>query len=149
MSLPWMQQSLISPSPPCMAAPRLPPGFGQVSAQVLARLLQNAEEAIGKEVTKAVISVPAYFDDEQKAATTAAGQIAGLETVRLIRCAKPPPSAAGTPSPYLPSLVSSLSMSPFSVLYRPSLLSRIPQINHMDGAAPNAHGSLCCKRGNC
>lgn len=52
---------------------------------MLARLLQNAEEATGKQVTKAVISVPAYFDEEQKAATTAAGQIAGLETVRLIR----------------------------------------------------------------
>jgi len=57
----------------------------EVSAQVLARLVSNAEAATGTAVTKAVISVPAYFDEEQKAATEAAGQIAGLQTVRLIR----------------------------------------------------------------
>jgi len=57
----------------------------EVSAQVLARLLQNVEDATGCSPTKAVISVPAYFDEEQKSATIVAGQIAGLETVRLIR----------------------------------------------------------------
>jgi len=53
---------------------------------VLAQLLVAAELELGSEVSKAVISVPAYFSESQRDATVAAGRIAGLETVRLIRC---------------------------------------------------------------
>jgi len=57
----------------------------EVSGMVVSRLLDNVRASRGADVSKAVISVPAYFDEEQKAATMAAGRIAGLETVRLIR----------------------------------------------------------------
>ncbi|GAB4820667.1 hypothetical protein N2152v2_007713 [Parachlorella kessleri] len=58
----------------------------EVSAYVLAKLLSAAKDYLGgRPVSKAVISVPAYFDDAQREATITAGRIAGLETVRIIR----------------------------------------------------------------
>lgn len=57
----------------------------EVSAYVVASLLSAAEDYSGRKVSKAVISVPAYFDDEQREATATAGRLAGLDTVRIIR----------------------------------------------------------------
>ena len=56
----------------------------QVSAVVLEKLKQTAEDYLGEEVSKAVITVPAYFDDAQRQATKDAGRIAGLEVLRII-----------------------------------------------------------------
>lgn len=56
-----------------------------MSAYVLAQLLAAAELELQAPVSKAVISVPAYFSESQRQATITAGRIAGLETVRLIR----------------------------------------------------------------
>jgi molecular chaperone DnaK len=56
----------------------------EVSAKVLQKLKKDAEAFLGTTVTKAVITVPAYFDDSQRQATKDAGQIAGLEVVRII-----------------------------------------------------------------
>ncbi|MEK7590722.1 MAG: molecular chaperone DnaK [Patescibacteria group bacterium] len=56
----------------------------EVSAKVLQKLKKDAETFLGTTVTKAVITVPAYFDDSQRQATKEAGQIAGLEVVRII-----------------------------------------------------------------
>jgi molecular chaperone DnaK len=56
----------------------------EVSAKVLMKLKKDAEAFLGQPVTKAVITVPAYFDDNQRQATKEAGQIAGLEVVRII-----------------------------------------------------------------
>ena len=56
----------------------------QIAARVLAKLKADAEQALGVEITKAVIAVPARFDDRQKLATKEAGEIAGLEVVRII-----------------------------------------------------------------
>jgi molecular chaperone DnaK len=56
----------------------------QVSAMVLQKLKQAAEEYLGQGVTKAVITVPAYFNDAQRQATKEAGQIAGLEVMRIV-----------------------------------------------------------------
>ena len=60
-----------------MAAP-------QVSAEVLKKMKKTAEEYLGEKVTEAVITVPAYFNDSQRQATKDAGQIAGLEVLRII-----------------------------------------------------------------
>lgn len=57
----------------------------EVSGQILAHMLAHAEQSMQASISKAVISVPAYFDDDQKHATITAGKIAGLQTVRLIR----------------------------------------------------------------
>jgi molecular chaperone DnaK (HSP70) len=62
----------------------------EVSAQVLARLKTQASAALGEEVTRAVVTVPAYFDDAQRQATRTAGRLAGLEVVRIV----PEPTAA-------------------------------------------------------
>merc|ERR1712013_274371 len=56
----------------------------EVSAMVLTKMKQTAEEYLGKNVTKAVVTVPAYFNDAQRAATKDAGTIAGLNIVRII-----------------------------------------------------------------
>src|SRR5262245_47995370 len=56
----------------------------EISAQVLAKLKRNGEAYLGDKVTQAVITVPAYFDDAQRQATNEAGQIAGLEVLRII-----------------------------------------------------------------
>ena len=56
----------------------------EVSAQVLIKMKETAETYLGKKVTQAVITVPAYFDDAQRQATKDAGRIAGLEVLRII-----------------------------------------------------------------
>ena len=56
----------------------------ELSAMVLQKLKQSAEEYLGQSVTKAVITVPAYFNDAQRQATKDAGQIAGLEVLRIV-----------------------------------------------------------------
>jgi molecular chaperone DnaK len=56
----------------------------QISAMVLQKLKQAAEDHLGEPVTKAVITVPAYFNDAQRQATKEAGQIAGLEVMRIV-----------------------------------------------------------------
>jgi molecular chaperone DnaK len=56
----------------------------EVSAQILLKLKRDAESYLGDTVTQAVITVPAYFDDAQRQATKEAGQIAGLEVLRII-----------------------------------------------------------------
>ncbi|WP_414528624.1 molecular chaperone DnaK [Nodularia chucula] len=56
----------------------------EISAMVLQKLKQDAEVFLGEEVTKAVITVPAYFTDAQRQATKDAGTIAGLEVLRII-----------------------------------------------------------------
>lgn len=55
-----------------------------ISAMILTKLKTDAESYLGEKVTKAVITVPAYFSDSQKQATKDAGQIAGLEVLRII-----------------------------------------------------------------
>jgi molecular chaperone DnaK len=56
----------------------------EISAMVLQKLKQAAEDYLGEKVTKAVITVPAYFNDSQRQATKDAGQIAGLEVLRIV-----------------------------------------------------------------
>ena len=56
----------------------------QLSAMILQKLKQAAEDYLGQPVTKAVITVPAYFNDAQRQATKEAGQIAGLEVMRIV-----------------------------------------------------------------
>jgi molecular chaperone DnaK len=56
----------------------------QISAEVLRKMKKTAEDYLGHEVTQAVITVPAYFNDSQRQATKDAGRIAGLEVLRII-----------------------------------------------------------------
>ncbi len=56
----------------------------QISAMILQKLKQSAEDYLGQSVTQAVITVPAYFNDAQRQATKEAGQIAGLEVMRIV-----------------------------------------------------------------
>jgi molecular chaperone DnaK len=56
----------------------------QISAEVLRKMKKTAEDYLGEEVTQAVITVPAYFNDSQRQATKDAGTIAGLEVLRII-----------------------------------------------------------------
>src|SRR5581483_7243809 len=63
----------------------------EISARVLMKLKRDAEAYLGEEVTDAVITVPAYFEDAQRQATKEAGQIAGLNALRIVN---EPPSAA-------------------------------------------------------
>ena len=86
----------------------------EISAAILAHLKQVAEDYLGHQVTEAVITVPAYFNDSQRQATKDAGKIAGLEVKRIIN----EPTAAAlaygfdkkkmAPSPYLTSVVEHL-----------------------------------------
>jgi len=56
----------------------------QISAEVLKKMKKTAEDFLGEEVTEAVVTVPAYFNDSQRQATKDAGKIAGLEVKRII-----------------------------------------------------------------
>ncbi|HOT45364.1 MAG TPA: molecular chaperone DnaK [Spirochaetota bacterium] len=56
----------------------------EISARILQKMKQTAEDYLGEKVTRAVITVPAYFNDEQRQATKDAGRIAGLEVERII-----------------------------------------------------------------
>lgn len=56
----------------------------EISAYILQKLKRDAEEQLGQKITQAVITVPAYFSDSQRKATKAAGEIAGLEVLRII-----------------------------------------------------------------
>ena len=56
----------------------------EISAQVLVKLKESAEEYLGESITEAVVTVPAYFNDAQRQATKDAGKIAGLEVKRII-----------------------------------------------------------------
>jgi molecular chaperone DnaK len=56
----------------------------EISARILMKLKRDAESYLGDEVTQAVITVPAYFDDAQRQATKEAGEVAGLEVLRLV-----------------------------------------------------------------
>ncbi len=56
----------------------------EVSAMILSKLKADAEAKLGEKITEAVITVPAYFDDAQRNATKAAGQVAGLDVKRII-----------------------------------------------------------------
>src|SRR6059036_2336734 len=56
----------------------------EISAQILGKLKRDAESYLGGKVNQAVVTVPAYFDDAQRQATKEAGQIAGLEVLRII-----------------------------------------------------------------
>ena len=56
----------------------------EISARVLAKMKADAEEYLGQPIKKAVITVPAYFSDSQRQATKDAGEIAGLEVLRIV-----------------------------------------------------------------
>merc|ERR1712134_122141 len=56
----------------------------EISAQVIRKLIADAKDYLGQEVAKAVITVPAYFNDSQRQATVDAGKIAGIEVLRII-----------------------------------------------------------------
>jgi len=56
----------------------------EISAMILKKIKNDASAYLGEEVKKAVITVPAYFNDQQRTATKDAGEIAGLEVVRMI-----------------------------------------------------------------
>ncbi len=56
----------------------------EMSAMILSKMKADAEAKLGEKITEAVITVPAYFNDDQRSATKAAGQIAGLEVKRII-----------------------------------------------------------------
>nr|MDQ5819227.1 Hsp70 family protein [Actinomycetota bacterium] len=56
----------------------------EISAMILQKLKRDAEEYLGEEVTEAVVTVPAYFEDAQRQATKDAGRIAGLDVKRII-----------------------------------------------------------------
>jgi molecular chaperone DnaK (HSP70) len=88
----------VEPGPRGTAQIVIPLGDGQerrvspeeVSAEVLRALKARAQAALGREVRKAVVTVPAYFDDAQRQATRVAGRLAGLDVVRIV----PEPTAA-------------------------------------------------------
>src|SRR6201994_691054 len=56
----------------------------EISARILAKLKRDAEQYLGEDITDAVITVPAYFNDAQRQATKEAGQIAGLNVLRIV-----------------------------------------------------------------
>nr|QCI08921.1 Hsp70-type chaperone [Wrangelia sp.] len=69
-----------------LSCPALDKNFApeEISAQVLRKLVEDASTYLGQTITKAVITVPAYFNDSQRQATKDAGQIAGLDVLRII-----------------------------------------------------------------
>jgi molecular chaperone DnaK len=73
----------------------------EISAMILRTLKTRAERALGKEVTKAVITVPAFFTEGQREATRQAGELAGLEVVRIIN---EPTAAVLTYDPHPPEM---------------------------------------------
>jgi molecular chaperone DnaK len=73
----------------------------EISAVILRTLKQRAEKALGHEVSKAVITVPAFFSEGQRAATREAGELAGLEVVRIIN---EPTAAVLTYNPHPPEM---------------------------------------------
>ncbi len=103
IQLPAGPQSVLSPQ--------------EVSAVILRELKDRASRALGVDVTRAVVTVPAYFDDAQRQATRDAGRLAGLDVVRIVN---EPTAAAlayglgapGTPSPGTPSLRGGSSHGP-------------------------------------
>ncbi|MHA1561037.1 MAG: Hsp70 family protein, partial [Promethearchaeota archaeon] len=56
----------------------------EISAMILQKIKKDSEDYIGEEIKKAVITVPAYFNDAQRTATKDAGRIAGLDVIRII-----------------------------------------------------------------
>ncbi len=56
----------------------------EISAMILQKMRQTAEDYLGEKVTDAVVTVPAYFNDSQRQATKDAGKIAGLNVLRII-----------------------------------------------------------------
>ncbi len=56
----------------------------EISAKILGKMKEDAEEFLGEKVTEAVITVPAYFDDSQRQATKDAGKIAGFDVKRIV-----------------------------------------------------------------
>src|SRR6266852_2079840 len=64
----------------------------EISAMVLTKMKDISEAKLGKTVKKAVVTVPAYFNDSQRLATKDAGAIAGLDVLRIINEPLPPPS---------------------------------------------------------
>ena len=105
----------------------------QVSAEVLRKMKKTAEDYLGEEVTEAVITVPAYFNDSQRQATKDAGRIAGLDVKRIINeptaamsmmeMSKVPPPRSYTA--ILRSLPSFLSMPKASAAAVGSLMMRL------------------------
>jgi molecular chaperone DnaK len=75
--------SIAAPLSPSIAAPRVV-SPQEVSALILRELADRASAALGQEVRRAVVTVPAYFDDAQRQATRDAGRLAGLEVVRIV-----------------------------------------------------------------
>ena len=63
----------------------------EISARVLQKLKRDAESYLGEDVTDAVITVPAYFNDAQRQATKDAGKVAGLDILRIVNV--PPPKS--------------------------------------------------------
>ncbi len=84
----------------------------ELSSFVLRQLKEDAERYLGEEVTEAVISVPAYFNDNQRYATREAGRLAGIHVERLVN----EPSAAALTTSRISGEGDSISHSIFSVL---------------------------------
>ena len=113
----------------------------QISAAILKKMKETAERHLGETVSKAVITVPAYFNDAQRQATKDAGKIAGLEVLRIIN----EPTAAALaygldkskpiqrPSRFM-TLAAVRSISPFSRSATASSRSNPPMATHSSAA---------------